>query len=265
MATAITDPARLRQRARSGSWTGATAGACAGYLQANLVILGGREAEGFARLCRANPTPLPLLERTRPGQYTGLRTALRADLRTDAPAYHVHRHGVFEAEVTSVEDLWREDFVAFLLGCSYTAEAALLGAGVRLRHVTEGLVPPMFVTGLACEPAGGFHGPMVVSMRPIERDQLAEAVAVTGEYPLAHGGPVHIGDPAEIGVDDLGIPDWGDPMVPSPTEVAVFWACGVTPQAVIRAAAPELAITHAPGRMFVTDVPAADIRGRTEL
>ncbi|WP_216209231.1 putative hydro-lyase [Amycolatopsis aidingensis] len=258
-------PARLRQRCRSGSWTGATAGACAGYLQANLVILGERDAAGFARLCRANPTPLPLLERTEPGEYTGLRTAPGADIRTDAPAYHVHRHGLFEAEVTSIEEFWRTDFVTFLLGCSYTAEAALLAAGVRLRHVAEGVVPPMFVTDLGCEPAGGFHGPMVVSMRPIEREQLAEAVAVTGEYPLAHGGPVHIGDPAEIGIADLTTPDWGDPMVPLATEVAVFWACGVTPQAVIRAAAPELAITHAPGRMFVTDVPAAEIRGRHEF
>jgi uncharacterized protein YcsI (UPF0317 family) len=166
----------------------------------------------------------------------------------------VLRHGVLEAEVESLEEVWRDDFVAFLLGCSFSAENQLLRAGVRLRHLELGQGVPMFVTSLECVPAGRFHGPVVVSMRPVRVDQLDRAVEVTARLPLAHGAPLHVGDPAAIGITDLTAPDWGDAIEAGPDEVPVFWACGVTPQAVLRRVRPEIAVTHAPGHMFVTDL-----------
>jgi uncharacterized protein YcsI (UPF0317 family) len=177
----------------------------------------------------------------------------------------VYRRGEVVAEPTDVRDLWRDDLVAFLLGCSFTAEAALLAAGVRLRHLELGRTVPMFTTSLECAPAGRFHGPVVVSMRPIASDQVELATRVTAEYPLAHGAPLHAGDPPAIGIADMSRPDFGEAIAPLPDETPVFWACGVTPQAVLMAVRPDFAITHAPGHMFVTDVTDAAIRGRRSL
>lgn len=247
-------PREVRARIRSGAWRGVTTGACLGHVQANLVVLPQDVAGEFAALCAANPQPLPLLERTAPGDPAGLRVAPGADLRTDLPRYHVLRHGELAAEVDSLEEVWRDDFVAFLLGCSFSAENQLMRAGVRLRHLELGQGVPMFVTSLRCAPAGRFHGPVVVSMRPIAVDQVDRAVEVTARLPLAHGAPVHIGDPAAIGVTDLNAPEWGDAITVGPDEVPVFWACGVTPQAVLRTVRPEIAVTHAPGHMFITDL-----------
>ena len=254
MTAADLEPREVRGRIRSGAWRDVTTGACLGHVQANLVVLPQDMADEFGALCAANPQPLPLLERTAPGDPAGLRVAPGADLRTDLPRYHVLRHGVLDAEVESVEEVWRDDFVAFLLGCSFSAENQLLRAGVRLRHLELGQGVPMFVTSLECVPAGRFHGPVVVSMRPVRVDQLDRAVEVTARLPLAHGAPVHVGDPGAIGITDLTAPDWGDAIEVGPDEVPVFWACGVTPQAVLRRVRPEIAVTHAPGHMFVTDL-----------
>jgi uncharacterized protein YcsI (UPF0317 family) len=255
-------PKEVRELFRSGEWSGPTTGLCLGFLQANMAILPSELAEDFRQLCLANPRPMPLIDTTQPGDPVPRRVAPEADLRTDLPRYRVYRDGLFDTEVTDISDLWREDLVAFLLGCSFTAEAKLLEAGVRLRHMELGQNVPMFRTSLECQPAGVFSGPVVVSMRPVARDQLDLARRVTAEYPLAHGGPLHAGVPAAIGLEDLGSPDWGDPIEPLPDEVPVFWACGVTPQAVIMAVQPKFAITHAPGHMFITDVPDTEIRGR---
>lgn len=255
-------PREVRQLFRSGEWTSPTSGLCLGYLQANLAILPEALADDFRDVCSANPRPMPLIDVTEPGSPVPPRVAPEADLRTDVPRYRVYRLGLFDAEVTDIIDLWRDDLVAFLLGCSFTAEAKLLEAGVRLRHMELGQNVAMFKTSLECEPKGAFHGPVVVSMRPIARDQVELAARVTEDYPLAHGGPLHIGDPAAIGIEDLLSPDWGDAIEPLPDEVPVFWACGVTPQALIMSVQPEFAITHAPGHMFITDVPDTEIRGR---
>jgi uncharacterized protein YcsI (UPF0317 family) len=255
-------PRDARRRFRDGTWTGPTTGLCLGYLQANLVVLPAEAAADFHALCRANPRPLPLIDVTEPGDPTPRRVAPDADLRTDLPRYRVYRDGQLAAEPTRIGDLWRDDLVAFLLGCSFTAEAALLAAGVRLRHLDLGRNVPMFVTSRQCVPAGRFHGPVVVSMRPIARDQVELATRVTDAYPLAHGAPLHAGDPSAIGVRDLARPEFGDAVEPLPDEVPVFWACGVTPQAVIMAVKPQLAITHAPGHMFLTDLTDAEVRGR---
>lgn len=258
-------PAEARTRIRNGDWRGTTTGACLGHVQANLVVLRAELAVDFAALCRANPHALPLLEATRPGNPDGLSIAAGADLRTDLPGYHVHRHGDLDAEVSNLDELWQDDFVGFLLGCSFSAESQLLRAGVRLRHLELDQGVPMFITSMECVPAGRLHGPVVVSMRPIAADQVDLAATVTGRYPLAHGAPVHVGDPQAIGIEDLGDPDWGDDIDLAPNEVPVFWACGVTPQSVIRAARPDIAITHAPGHMFITDLTDETIMGRTSL
>jgi uncharacterized protein YcsI (UPF0317 family) len=252
-------PAEARTVLRAGRWTGITTGLCAGYVQANLAILPAELATDFAEFCRANPRPLPLLEMTEPGVPDRLRSAPGADLRTDLPRYRVYRRGQLDDEPTSIESLWRDDLVGFLLGCSFSAEEALRDAGVRLRHLEEGSGVPMYRTSLRCQPVGRFSGPVVVSMRAIAEGQVVRADRVTARLPFAHGAPLHVGDPAQLGINDLASPDWGDPLPPAPGEVPVFWACGVTPQAVFAEVRPELAITHAPGHMFLTDLRVSDL------
>jgi uncharacterized protein YcsI (UPF0317 family) len=254
------DPSRARALFRSERLAGVTSGLCLGHLQANLVMLPAEAAAEFEEFCRANPRPLPLVEVCDPGDPTPRRAAPGADLRSDLPRYRVYRHGEVAGEPTDVRDLWRDDMVAFLLGCSFTLEA-----GVRLRHCEQGRNVPMFETSVACAPVGRFHGRVVVSMRPIERSSVDVARQVTSEYPLAHGSPLQVGEPEAIGIADLARPDYGDAIEPSADEVAVFWACGVTSQSVIRSVRPELAITHAPGHMFITDVPDSAIRFRSSL
>lgn len=253
-------PAQARHAFRTGTWTGPTSGLCLGHVQANLAVLPASAAGEFRDFCLANPRPMPLLDVTEPGDPIPRRVAPDADLRTDLPRYRVHRHGDVVAEPTDVSDLWRDDLVGFLLGCSFTAEASLLAAGVRLRHLDHGAQVPIFRTSIRCQPVGRFSGPVVVSMRPIAREQLELARAVTAELPLAHGAPLHAGDPAAIGIGDLGRPDYGVPIALLPDEVPVFWACGVTPQAVVAAVRPAFAITHAPGHMFITDLRDSDVR-----
>ncbi|MBO0705928.1 MAG: putative hydro-lyase [Candidatus Dormibacteraeota bacterium] len=255
-------PEQARAVIRAGGWDRPTAGLCLGHLQANLAILPAEAAGEFRDFCLANSQPLPLVDMTEPGDPTPGRVAPSADLRTDLPRYRVYRRGQVADEPADIRDLWTHDLVGFLLGCSFSAENRLLEAGVRLRHLELGGNVPMFVTSVECTPVGRFHGPMVVSMRPIARSQLDLARSVTAELPLAHGAPVSIGEPERIGIRDVGRPDFGDVMLPEADEEPVFWACGVTPQAVIMAVKPELAITHAPGYMFLTDVPEAEILGR---
>jgi uncharacterized protein YcsI (UPF0317 family) len=201
-----------------------------------------------------NPKPCPVLDVTDPGSP---RTALApgADLRTDLPKYRVWRDGVLTDEPADATTHWRDDLVAFLIGCSFTFESALTAAGVRLRH---GRNVPMYVTDRECRPAGRLHGPMVVSLRMIPAEQVDTAVRVTALMPAVHGAPVHTGDPGLLGIADLDAPDFGDPPVGEPGDVPVFWACGVTPQAALTASRPPFAITHAPGHMFVTDVRDVD-------
>lgn len=247
-------PGELRARLRQGWAPRTTAGLAPGHVQANLVILPRAAAYDFLLFCQRNPKPCPLLEVTEPGDPEPRLTAPGADLRTDLPRYRIFRDGLPTGEASDILDLWRPDFVAFLLGCSFTFEAALQRAGLAVRHLEEGRTVPMYRTALACRPAGAFAGPLVVSMRPLPADQVARAVQVTARYPLAHGAPVHVGDPAAIGIADLGRPDYGEAVTVRPGEVPLFWACGVTPQAAARQARPEVMITHAPGQMFVTDL-----------
>jgi uncharacterized protein YcsI (UPF0317 family) len=251
------DAASARAAIRRGEWTGPTAGLAPGYTQANLVMLPEADAFDFLRFCVRNPKPCPVLEVTDPGSPEPAATAPGADLRTDVPRYRVYRDGEPDGEPTDVRDSWRDDLVAFLIGCSFTFERALLAEGLPIRHVEQGVNAPMYRTSRDCHPAGRFKGPLVVSMRPMTPEQAIRATQITSRYPTVHGAPVHVGDPRALGIPDLATPDYGDPVEIRPGEIPVFWACGVTPQAVAAASRPELMITHAPGHMFVTDVPDA--------
>ncbi len=246
--------AEVRAACRAEEWSGPTCGLADGFVQANLVILPQDWAFEFLLFCQRNPRPCPLLEVTDIGQPTALRLAADGDLRTDLPRYRIWEHGRIVEEPTQIAHRWRPDFVAFLIGCSFTFEAALLRAGIRLKHLDLGRNVSMYRTDRPCEPAGRFHGPMVVSMRPLKPADAVRAVQITSRYPAVHGAPVHIGDPQQLGIEDLSQPDYGDPVPLEPDELPVFWACGVTPQSVAVEARPPLMITHYPGCMFVTDL-----------
>jgi uncharacterized protein YcsI (UPF0317 family) len=257
--TSATSGAEVRRRARNGELTGPTAGLALGYVQANLVIVPRDLAFDFLRFCQRNPKPCPLLDVTEPGNPEPKLVAPGADLRTDLPRYRVYRHGELVEEPADLLRWWRDDLVGFLLGCSFTFENALLQAGVPVRHIEQGCNVPMYRTSIACRPAGVFHGPMVVSMRPLTPAQAITATRVCARFPRAHGVPVHLGDPSAIGIANLRKPDFGDPVEIHSGELPVFWACGVTPQAVAMEVRPPLLITHKPGHMFLTDLRDTDL------
>jgi uncharacterized protein YcsI (UPF0317 family) len=257
--------AEVRAAVRAGRYTGPTAGLAPGYVQANLVVLPTEFAAEFTEFCHLNPQPCPLLTQTLPGIAEPRACAPGADLRSDLPRYRVFRDGQFEAtEPTNVRDLWRKDLVGFLLGCSFTFESALVREGLSVRHIDQGCNVPMYRTSLRCRSAGRFSSNMVVSMRPFPRAQVERAIAITARYPTMHGAPVHVGDPAELGIEDLGHPDFGDAVTLFPGDVPLFWACGVTPQLALASSGCSLAITHSPGAMFITDWREADEEVTTE-
>ena len=239
---------------RQGKWRKPTAGLAPGFVQANLVVLPRELAYDFLLFAQRNPKPCPVIEVTDTGSSEPKLSAPGADLRTDIPRYRIYRDGRLVQEVQDLGAVWTPDLVAFLLGCSFSFETALLKAGVPIRHIEEGKNVPMFVTSIACAPAGAFSGPLVVTMRPIPASLVPKAVQVSGRFPAVHGAPVHVGDPAAIGIRDLGRPDFGDSVTIHAGEIPVFWGCGVTPQAVAMQTKPPLMITHAPGHMFITDL-----------
>jgi uncharacterized protein YcsI (UPF0317 family) len=245
---------RERLRIRDGDFTGPTAGMAAGNVQANLVILPRALAHDFLRFAQANPRPCPVLAVSEPGNPRLSALGEDLDIRTDLPRYRVWRHGELVEEPADVRHLWRDDLVSFALGCSFSFEQALVEEGIELRHMTCGSNVPMYRTNIRCEPAGAFAGPMVVSMRPLKPKDAIRAIQITSRFPSVHGAPVHIGLPTEIGIADLANPDYGDAVPVASDELPVFWACGVTPQAVIAQVKPEFCITHAPGSMLITDL-----------
>ena len=255
------EPARAARAAYRAGEAAPTSGVAHGLVQANLIAVPADWAFETLLFAQRNPKPCPVLEVLEAGRVES-RLAPGSDIRTDLPGYRVWRDGELVEETADAVAAWQEhpDLVAFLIGCSFTFEAGLADAGIPIRHRELGRNVPMYRTGTACEPAGRLHGDMVVSMRPIPASRVADAVAISGRFPAVHGAPVHIGDPGSLGIADLGAPDFGDPpelhdgRLPE-GQVPVFWACGVTPQAAIMASRPPFAVTHAPGHMFVTDVP----------
>jgi uncharacterized protein YcsI (UPF0317 family) len=239
---------------RAGRYRGPTAGIARGYVQGNLAILPATLAADFQRFCHLNPKPCPLLASSAPGDPRLPTLADDLDIRTDVPHYRVFRHGELVDEPTDIRAHWRDDLVAFVLGCSFSFEEALLEGGIELRHITCDVTVPMYRTSIATAPAGPFHGPMVVSMRPMKPADAIRAIQITTRFPAVHGAPVHIGKPELIGIKDISKPDYGDPVPIHDDELPVFWACGVTPQSVVATMKPELCITHYPGTMLVTDL-----------
>lgn len=247
------DPRALRRAIRAGRHRDHTVGLAPGRVQGNLVILPRALADEFLRFCQRNPRPCPVLAVTEPGDPRVPEMGEDIDLRTDVPRYRVWRDGALAQEVDDLRTIWQDDLVGFVLGCSFSFEQALLDDGIPLRHVAQGRNVAMYRTRIPTAPAGRFSGPLVVSMRPMTPAHAIRAIQITSRFPSVHGAPVHFGDPAAIGIDDLARPDYGDPVDVLPGEVPVFWACGVTPQAALLAAKPALCITHAPGCMLVTD------------
>ena len=245
---------RERRRIRDGDFAGPTAGMAAGKVQANLVILPRALAHDFLRFAQANPKPCPVLAVSEPGDPRLPALGADLDIRTDLPKYRVWRRGELVEEPGDVRHVWRSDLVSFALGCSFSFEEALVEEGIELRHMTCGSNVPMYRTSIRCTPAGVFSGPLVVSMRPLKPADAIRAVQITSRFPAVHGAPVHIGLPQAIGIEDLGRPDYGDSVPVAADELPVFWACGVTPQAVVAEVAPEFCITHAPVSMLITDL-----------
>ena len=242
-----------RLAARTGALAGQTAGVAPGYVQGNLAILPAALAGDFLRFCQLNPKPCPLLASSAPGDVRLPTLGEDLDIRTDLPRYRVFRGGEVVDEPADVRAHWRDDLVAFVLGCSFSFEEALIDGGIELRHMTLNATVPMYRTSIATTPAGPFHGPMVVSMRPMKPADAIRAIQITTRFPAVHGAPVHIGKPELIGIADIGKPDWGDAVPVKDDEIPVFWACGVTPQSVVATVKPDFCITHYPGSMLVTD------------
>lgn len=251
-------PAEARERFRAGLRV-PTAGWLPGYVQANLIAVPRDWAYDMLLFAHRNPKPCPILDVTEPGD-PATALAEGADVRTDLPGYRIWRDGEMVDEVADARSYWRDDLVAFLIGCSFSFEGALTEAGIGLRHVEQGRNVPMYVTNRPCLPAGRVHGSMVVSMRPIPADQVARAVEITSRFPDTHGSPVHVGEPGALGIADVDSPDFGDAVDIRPGELPVFWACGVTPQRAVIESRPPFAISHAPGHMFITDRPDAAYR-----
>ncbi|ABV94885.1 protein of unknown function DUF1445 [Dinoroseobacter shibae DFL 12 = DSM 16493] len=247
--------AEVRAAIRAGQYCSHTAGLGKGFLQANLAIMPEAYALDFMRYCQRNPKPCPLSGVSDTGNPMMTTMGGQIDIRTDVPAYNIYRDGRLAGSVTDIRDLWQDDFVAFALGCSFTFEHALQQAGIALWHIDNDKTVPMYRSGIDTVPAGPFRGKMVVSMRAIPEDRVAEAVEISRRFPLAHGAPVHWGDPAGLGITDLARPDWGDPVPVPEGHVPVFWACGVTPQVALEAASMPICITHKPGHMLISDIP----------
>ena len=238
---------------RANKHRGPTSGLAPGFVQGNLAILPQRLAADFLRFCQLNPKSCPLIGTSTPGEWRMPALAEDLDIRTDLPRYRVWRNGELIAEPEDVRDFWRDDLVSFVIGCSFSFEEALTSDGIELRHITRGCNVPMYRTSIATAEAGLFHGPMVVSMRPMTPANAIRAIQITTRFPSVHGAPVHVGKPELIGIKDIMRPDYGDAVPVREDELPVFWACGVTPQSVIATVKPEFCITHYPGSMLVTD------------
>ena len=248
------DAAKVRDQIRTCAYRSHTAGLGQGKLQANLAILPESFALDFMRFCLRNPKSCPLVGVSDTGDPKVSTLGRDIDIRTDVPAYNVYENGVLVDSRFDIVDLWDDEFVAFALGCSFTFERALMATGITLWHIDNNKTVPMYRSNINTVAAGPFKGPMVVSMRAIDRDRLPQVSRICKQFPMAHGSPLHWGDPGEIGIDDIGLPDWGDASPIGDGQVPVFWACGVTPQVAIERALLPICITHKPGHMLITDI-----------
>jgi uncharacterized protein YcsI (UPF0317 family) len=247
------DAATIRERIRSGEHQGTTSGISGDKVQANVVILPRKYAFDFLLFAMRNKKAVPIIEVLEDGRYESVY-AKGSDVRTDVPKYNIYRYGELIETVDEVESYWQDDFVTFLIGCSFTFEQAIMDGGIDIKHIKEGKNVAMYKTDIPAEPAGLFHGQAVVSMRPFKKEDIDDVIAITERFPDMHGGPVHVGEPGEIGIANMKDPDYGEAIDIADDEEPVFWACGVTPQNVALNAKPEIMITHLPGHMFITDI-----------
>ena len=248
-------PFEIRQQIRQGLFTGNTSGLAQGFVQGNLAIMPTTWANDFLLFCQQNPKPCPIVSMsTAPGEFMLPHLGQDIDIRRDVPKYRIYRDGQLAEELNDVSDHWRDDLVTFVLGCSFSFEEALIADGLEVRNISEGVNVPMYRTNIACQSAGRFSGNTVVSMRPMKAADAIRAIQICSRFPSVHGAPLHLGDPAEIGISDIQKPDFGDAVTINEGELPVFWACGVTPQVAIEQAKPEFCITHSPGHMLITDL-----------
>lgn len=253
-------PKKVRRLIRNGDIVKPTAGMCSGYAQANLVILPKDLAYDFLLFTQRNQKSCPVLEVSNVGVKELMFAGDEIDICTDIPKYRVYKNGELEGEYTDISHLWRDDFVSFVIGCSFSFESELIKNGIEIRHISENCNVPMYITNIDCESAGIFNGKMVVSMRPIPFDKVVKSVTITSQLPKVHGTPIHIGDPKIIGIENIDNPDFGDKVTIYENEVPVFWPCGVTPQSVVMNVKPEIVITHSPGYMLITDIKNEELK-----
>jgi uncharacterized protein YcsI (UPF0317 family) len=246
--------ADVRAAIRADAYQGHTSGLASGKLQCNLAILPERNALDFLRFCQRNPKPCPIVGIGDTGNPMLPTLGQGIDIRTDVSKYRIFRDGILDREATQIADIWTDDLVTVALGCSFTFENALLRNKIPVRHMETGRNVPMYRSNIDLVPAGIFSGKMVVTMRPIPRDQVEQAYQISSCFPHAYGAPIAQGDPDFIGITDLSQPDWGEPVEVRQGEVPVYWACGVTPQNVLLNAKLPLCITHSPGHMLISDV-----------
>lgn len=251
---ASADPVKVRDIIRQNQYQGHTAGICDGLLQCNLVILPEDSATDFLKFCERNTVFCPLVAKSEVGKFGIEALGSGIDLRTDLPLYNIYQEGDLTCSKPDVTSIWRDDFVAFAIGCSFTFERALLSAGIGMRHIEQNLTVPMYETNINTNQVGAFAGSAVVSMRPIKESDVQTVKNICEQYPHAHGAPIHVGNPSEIGVANIDKPEWGSAVSIAENEVPVFWGCGVTSQVAIINAAPEICITHAPGAMLITEI-----------
>jgi len=244
-------PKEFRSLVRRGEWTGTNLNVCRGYAMANLAIVPKDCAFEFLLFCLRNSQPCGLIDVTEPGDPHPKFAAPEADLRTDLPRYRVFKDGECVDEPTDVIKYWREDLVAFLIGCSCSFDWALQAANVQYRLIGA------YKSTIQCVPAGRFYGPMVISCRFVKNGHDAvRAVQISSRMRAVHGPPVHIGNPSAIGIKDLYHPDFYpfEPARPQkPDEIAMYWGCGITPQTVAMESKVPFMITHCGGHMFITD------------
>ncbi|MGG1593960.1 putative hydro-lyase [Terribacillus saccharophilus] len=247
------NPSTIREKIRSGEHNTHTSGLGSDYVQANLAIVPKEYAFDFLLFANRNPKSCPIIDVLEPGV---VESALAAgsDIRSDIPLYFVYENGKLTEKRQDLKEIWRDDFVSFLIGCSFTFESALLKEGVPLKHIEQNRNVAMYITNRQTKQAGEFSGPVVVSMRPIKNELVQKAIDVTAQFPNMHGSPIHVGDPKEIGIDDISKPDFGEFTEFGEGETPVFWECGVTPQSAAIHSQIPFVITHAPGHMFITDV-----------
>ena len=246
---------QLRSLIRSGEFKGQTAGLSKNMLQTNLVILEKKYALDFMIFCQRNPKACPLVGVTNVGDPFFKTLGKNIDVRTDIPSYNIYKNGKLFNITDKIDDLWNKNLIAFAIGCSFTFEHALIRHGFTIDHIKNNKVVPMYKTNMKNVISGPFGNTMVVSMRIFKKDQVDNVIKICETFHWAHGKPVHIGNPNEIGIDDIANPNWGDtPRKVLDNEVNVFWACGVTPQNAILNSRIPLCISHTPGYMLITDI-----------